>query len=150
MGGPRAPFGGFLGSILASLGLYSIASRIPPGRFIWVVCVEGCWVVVFASVCMFVRSWGLLAHIWLVLGASWAPFCEFGRSLGHLFGLTGPLLGCILGVSGSLGLHFWGCGGPLAPLAPLGEAHWPPKVPKVKFSHFFPLHFGIILGTFWS
>ena len=128
---------------------YSFASRIPPGRFIWVVCVVGCWVVVFASVRMFVRSWGLLAPVWeLVL--AWDPFWELGGSLGHHFGLSGPLLGCILKVWGFLGLHFWGSGAPLASLALPGGPHWPPKAPKVKFSHFFPLHFGAILGTCWS
>ena len=86
---------------------YSIASRIPPGRLISVVCLVACWFVVFASVCMFFRSWNLLAHssgaclgglLGFILGArggAWAPFW-----------VCGLLLGSILGVWGCLGLLF--------------------------------------------
>ena len=75
---------------------YSIASRIPPGRFIWVDCVLGCWVVVFASVCMCVRSWVRLANI--------SGACP-GGLLGH-FGSSVGGLGTILG---SLGISWGPC-----------------------------------------
>ena len=108
---------------------YSIASRIPPGRFIWVVCVVGCWVVVFASGCMFVRSWALLAHILedcpgslsgSILGArrvAWAPFWRLWVPLGIHFGGLGAPLGFIFGALGLL-WRIWGSLG--APLAAQG------------------------------
>ena len=91
-------------------------------------------------VCLYVRSIMVAscAHFGSLPGGSWAPFWELGGSLGHHFGVSGLLLGSILGVWGPLGLHFWGSGASLAPLAPPGWPHWPPKAPKVKFSHFFP------------
>ena len=101
------------------------------------------------SVCSFDRGIFLRTVRELVLGASWASFWELGGSPGHHFGVCGLLLGSILGVWGCLGLHFWGSGTPLVPLGLLGGPPWPPKVPKAKFSHFFPSHFGLILAPFW-
>ena len=73
-------------------------------------------------VCVFVRSWelrlnslGAWGAILGAMGASWAEFWVLGRSLGHHFGVSGLLLGSILGVWGPLGLHFWGSGASLAP-----------------------------------
>ena len=101
------------------------------------------------SVCSFDRGIFLRSVRELVLGASWASFWELGGSPGHHFGFWGLLLGSILGVWGCLGLHFWSSGTPLVPLGLLGGPPWPPKVPKAKFSHFFPSHFGLILASFW-
>ena len=129
---------------------YSIASRIPPGRFIWVVCLVGCRVVVFAFVRMFVRSWRLLAPILgASLGASWVPFWELGGSPGHHFRVSGHLLGSILGVWGLPWASFLGLWGSSGAFGALWGPPWPPKVPKAKFSHFFPSHFGLILAPFW-
>ena len=101
------------------------------------------------SVCSFDRGIFLRSVRELVLGASWASFWELGGSPGHHFGVCGLLLGSILGVWGCLGLHFWGSGTPLVPLGLLGGPPWPPKVPKAKFSDFFPSHFGLMLAPFW-
>ena len=70
--------------------------------------------------------------------------------LGYLLERSGVLLGSIYGLWGCLGLCFEGPGGPVGgfggPWGPL----WPPRRPKVKFSHFFPSHFEVILASFWS
>ena len=129
---------------------YSIASRIPPGRLISVVCLVACWFVVFASVCMFFRSWNLLALssgaclgglLGFILGAwgfAWAPFWGLGAPLGVDFGGLGLPWAQFLGLwdsSGAFGAP-WG-----APLAAQGAQ-----------SQIFPLfslpfwpHFGSIL-----
>ena len=101
------------------------------------------------SVCSFDHG-GFLRTFWELAWGLLGSFWELGGSLGHHFGVSGLLVGSILGVWGPLGLHFWRSGASLAPLAPPGWPHWPPKAPKVKFSHFFPLHFRVIFGTFWS
>ena len=130
--------------------VYSIASRIPPGRLLSVVCLVACWFVVFASVCMFFRSWNLLAHssgaclgglLGFILGArgvAWAPFWNLWAPLGVDLGGLGLPWAPFLGLWDSSGAF----GAPWGP-------PWPPKVPKAKFSHFFPSHFGLILGPFW-
>ena len=56
----------------------------------------------------------------------------------YLLARSGAILGSIFGLWGCLGLCFEGSGGPVGgfggPWGPL----WPPRRPKVKFSHFFP------------
>ena len=68
----------------------------------------------------------------------------------YLLARSGAILGSIFGLWGCLGLCFEGSGGPVGgfggPWGPL----WPPRGPKVKFSHFFPSHFEVILAPFWS
>ena len=82
--------------------------------------------------------------------ASQAPFWVLWESLGYLFGCFGGRVGSILGALGTLGLHFGGFGGPVAAFGGLWGRPWPPKGPKVKFSHFFPSHLGVILASCWS
>ena len=98
------------------------------------------------SVCSFDRGGFLCTCRELALGASWAPFWELWGSLGHHFGVSGPIhfggLGAPLGfIFGALGLlwRLWGSLG--APLAAQGAQ-----------SQIFPLfslpcwaHFGSIL-----
>ena len=103
-------------------------------------------------VCLYVRSIMVAscAHFGSLPGGSWAHFGSLGGRLGTILGSLGTSWDQFWGSGGYLGLHFWGSGAPLASLALPGGPHWPPKAPKVKFSHFLPLHFGVILGTFWS
>ena len=79
-----------------------IVPRISLGCFILVVCLVGCWVVVFASVCMFVRSRGFsrtFREFLAPFGQSWEPFRVN-------FGSFGSRLGRILGSPGRSGIHF--------------------------------------------
>ena len=68
----------------------------------------------------------------------------------YLLARSGAILGSIFGLWGCLGLCFEGSGDPVGgfggPWGPL----WPPRRPKVKFSHFFPSHFDVILAPCWS
>ena len=107
----------------------------------------GCWVDVFASVCMFVRSWWLLAHILgaclgalvLILGAwgvAWAPFWGLWAPLGLHFGGLGPPWASFLalwGFSGAFGAPW------VAPLAAQGA--------QSEIYPIFSFPFG---GHFWS
>ena len=119
------------------------------------------------SVCSFDHGGFLRTFRGLVLCASWAPFWELEGSLEHHFEVSGLLcgwlqfgsaggrlgtifrsLGAILGIWGlpwASFLGLWGCSGAFGALWGLP---WPPKVPKAKFFHFFPSHFGVILAPF--
>ena len=116
------------------------------GLFAW-------WVVGLLSlrlaVCSFDRGGFLRTSRKLVLGASRAPFWVLGGSLGNHFGVSGPLLGSILGVWGLPWASFLGLWGSSGASGALWGPPWPPKVPKAKFSHFFPSHFGLMLAPFW-
>ena len=93
-------------------------------------------------VCWFDREGFLRTFRELVLG----PLgLHFGSSVGRL--------GTILGSLGTSWDQFWGSGGSLwgssGAFGALWGPPWPPMVPKAKFSHFFPSHFGLMLGPCW-
>ena len=91
-----------------------------------------CWFVGVRFFVFFVRGSSCLGLLVYLLARS-------GAILGSIFGLWGCLGLCFEGSGGAVG----GFGGPWGPL-------WPPRRPKVKFSHFFPSHFEVILAPFWS
>ena len=92
-------------------------------------------------VCLFV---GVRFFVFFVRGSSCLGL------LVYLLARSGAILGSIFGLWGCFGLCFEGSGGPVGgfggPWGPL----WPPRRPKVKFSHFFSSHFEVMLASFWS
>ena len=97
-------------------------------------------------VCWFDREGFLRTFRELVLGPLGFHFGSSEGPLDTILGSLGTSWDPFLGSGGSLGLHFWGSGAPLAPLGLLGGSL---GVPKAKFSHFFPSHFGLIMAPFW-
>ena len=104
----------------------------------------GCSVVDLLGLCLCAGLWVCVFLFFFVRGSSCLGL------LVYLLARSGAILGSIFGLWGCLGLCFEGSGGPVGgfggPWGPL----WPPRRPKVKFSHFFPSHFEVILASFWS
>ena len=84
-------------------------------------------------------AWGLLGSILGAWGVAWAPFWGLWAPLGLHFGGLGPPWASFLGLWGFSGAF----GAPwVAPLAAQGA--------QSEIFLFFPFHFGVIFGTFWS
>ena len=152
--------------------VYSIASRIPPGRAIWVVgwvgkslscvcvCVSVCLCVcVCVSVCVCVPVWGAILCVCACARLGRDLRCPGGvlgcilgalRSLGHRFGRSGGLLESIFGALGvpcASFLELWGPNGWLwgsseASLAAQGAQSEIFPIFSLPFGGSFLVHFG--------
>ena len=97
-------------------------------------------------VCWFDREGFLRTFRELVLGPLGLHFGSSEGRLGTILGSLGTSWDPFRGSGGSLGLHFWGSGVPLAPLGLFGGPLGRPRCPKPNFLTFSPL----ILGSFGS
>ena len=137
----RSLFGGF-GYLFFIQSLRAFRQAVLFWLFAW-------WVVgllsLGLSVCSFDRG-GFLRTFWEpVLGHLGLHFESSGGRLGAILGSLGRSWDPSWGSGGSVGVHFWGSGDPLAPLGLLGGPLGRPRCPKPNFPTFFPP----ILGSFW-